>query len=210
MSTEKIIIKLIKSRIGTSSKQKKVLESLGIRKINQVITHNKTPEILGMIKKVKHLIKIENNTWWWAMQYNKLVNKEKKQRKRVGRGNATGNGTYSGKGLKGQKSRSGFSLIPGFEGGQLRLIKKLAKLKGFKNHNRTPNQTVTLDQIDRLPSNIEINNITLFDNGLIENPKNPIKILNVGKLSSKRKIQINKISESARKSILKSGSEIIE
>jgi|TARA_B110000116_G_scaffold74406_1_gene64519 large subunit ribosomal protein L30 len=62
MSTEKIIIKLIKSRIGTSSKQKKVLESLGIRKINQVITHNKTPEILGMIKKVKHLIKIENNT----------------------------------------------------------------------------------------------------------------------------------------------------
>ena len=210
MSTEKIIIKLIKSRIGTSSKQKKVLESLGIRKINQVITHNKTPEILGMIKKVKHLIKIENNTWWWAMQYNKLVNKEKKQRKRVGRGNATGNGTYSGKGLKGQKSRSGFSLIPGFEGGQLRLIKKLAKLKGFKNYNRTPNQTVTLDQIDRLPSNIEINNITLFDNGLIENPKNPIKILNVGKLSSKRKIQINKISESARKSILKSGSEIIE
>lgn len=62
MSTEKIIIKLIKSRIGISSKQKKVLESLGIRKINSVITHNKTPEILGMIKKVKHLIKIENNT----------------------------------------------------------------------------------------------------------------------------------------------------
>jgi large subunit ribosomal protein L30 len=62
MSTEKIIIKLIKSRIGTSSKQKKVLESLGIRKINSVITHNKTPEILGMIKKVKHLIKIESNT----------------------------------------------------------------------------------------------------------------------------------------------------
>jgi large subunit ribosomal protein L30 len=62
MSTEKIIIKLIKSPIGTSPKQKKVLESLGIRKINKVITHNKTPEILGMIKKVKHLIKIENNT----------------------------------------------------------------------------------------------------------------------------------------------------
>jgi len=210
MSSEKIIITLIKSKIGTSAKQKKILDSLGIRKINKVITHKSTPEILGMVKKVKHLIKIENNTWWWTMQFNKLVNKEKKQKKRVGRGNATGNGTYSGKGLKGQKSRSGFSLIPGFEGGQLRLIKKLAKLKGFKNHNRTPNQTVTLDQIDKLPTNIEINNITLFDNGLIENPKNPIKILNIGKLSSKRKIQINKISESARKSILKSGSEIIE
>ena len=78
------------------------------------------------------------------MQFNNLVNKEKKQRKRVGRGNASGHGTYSGKGLKGQKSRSGFSLIPGFEGGQLRLIKKLAKLKGFKNYNRVVNQTVTV------------------------------------------------------------------
>ena len=78
---------------------------------------------------------------------NLIPSREKKQRKRGGRGNSSGHGTYSGKGLKGQKSRSGFSLIPGFEGGQLRLIKKLSKLKGFKNHNRVVNQTVTFDQI---------------------------------------------------------------
>ena len=95
------------------------------------------------------------------MQLNNLINKEKKQRKRVGRGNSSGNGTYSGKGLKGQKSRSGFSLIPGFEGGQLRLIKKLSKLKGFKNHNRIVNQTVTLDQIDKMATGLEVNNKTL-------------------------------------------------
>ena len=65
------------------------------------------------------------------MQLNNLKNTQKKSKKRVGRGNGSGHGTYSGKGLKGQKSRSGFSLTPGFEGGQLRLIKKLSKLKKF-------------------------------------------------------------------------------
>ena len=144
------------------------------------------------------------------MQLNNLINKEKKQRKRVGRGNSSGNGTYSGKGLKGQKSRSGFSLIPGFEGGQLRLIKKLSKLKGFKNHNRIVNQTVTLDQIDKMATGLEVNNKTLFESGIIDNHNSPVKILNVGQLNSKRKIQIAKISEPAKKSIIKSGSEIIE
>ena len=144
------------------------------------------------------------------MQLNNLKNTEKKQRKRVGRGNASGHGTYSGKGLIGQKSRSGFSLGPGFEGGQLRLIKKLAKLKGFKNHNRIINQTVTLDQIDKLPADSEVNIKNLLEAGIIDDPKRPVKILNVGKLTTKRKIQISKISTTAKKAIIKSGSEIIE
>ena len=144
------------------------------------------------------------------MQLNNLKNTEKKQRKRVGRGNASGHGTYSGKGLKGQKSRSGFSLVPGFEGGQLRLIKKLAKLKGFKNHNRIINQTVTLDQIDQLPKDADVNIKTLLEAGIIDDPNRPVKILNVGKLTSKRKIQISKISTTAKNAIIKSGSEIIE
>ena len=93
------------------------------------------------------------------MQLNNLKNHQKKSKKRVGRGNGSGHGTYSGKGLKGQKSRSGFSLIPGFEGGQLRLIKKLAKLKGFKNHNKVINQHITLEQLNLIPSNLEINDI---------------------------------------------------
>ena len=144
------------------------------------------------------------------MQFNNLVNKEKKQRKRVGRGNSSGHGTYSGKGLKGQKSRSGFSLVPGFEGGQLRLIKKLAKLKGFKNYNRVVNQTVTLDQINAMSSGLEVSNKTLFESGIIDDQNSPVKILNVGQLNTKRKIYISKISEAAKKSIIKSGSEIIE
>jgi large subunit ribosomal protein L15 len=137
-----------------------------------------------------------------------LKNSQKKSKKRVGRGNGSGYGTYSGKGLKGQKSRSGFSLIPGFEGGQLRLIKKLSKLKGFKNHNKIINQHVTLEQLNLIPSNIEINEENLLNHGLIKNTKTPVKILNVGKLNSKKHITIKNISETAKKSIIDSGSTI--
>ncbi|MBU93219.1 MAG: 50S ribosomal protein L30 [Chloroflexi bacterium] len=58
MNKNKIEIKLFKSPIGSSKKQKKILDSLGLRKLNQIIAHNNKPEILGMIKKVKHLVKI--------------------------------------------------------------------------------------------------------------------------------------------------------
>mgnify|MGYP001211021164 CR=1 FL=1 len=61
MSKKNITITLIKSPIGSSAKQRKVLESLGIKRINKTISHKNTPEILGMIKKVKHLISIEEN-----------------------------------------------------------------------------------------------------------------------------------------------------
>jgi large subunit ribosomal protein L15 len=142
------------------------------------------------------------------MQLNNLKNPLKKSKKRVGRGNGSGHGTYSGKGLKGQKARSGFSLIPGFEGGQLRLIKKLSKLKGFKNHHRIINQHVTLEQLNLIPSNVEINEENLLKHGLIKNNKNPVKILNVGKLNSKKHISIKNMSENAKKSILDSGSTI--
>ena len=58
MNKNKIEIKLFKSPIGSSEKQRKILNSLGLRKINQIIKHNNEPEILGMINKVKHLVKI--------------------------------------------------------------------------------------------------------------------------------------------------------
>ncbi len=61
MSKNNITISLIKSPIGSSSKQRKILESLGVKKINKTISHKNTPEIQGMIKKVKHLISITDN-----------------------------------------------------------------------------------------------------------------------------------------------------
>ena len=69
----------------------------------------------------------------------------KKNRKRIGRGNARGTGTYSGRGIKGQNSRSGGGVRPGFEGGQQRLIKGMPSLRGFTNIFRTEYAPVNID-----------------------------------------------------------------
>jgi large subunit ribosomal protein L15 len=66
----------------------------------------------------------------------------RKPRKRVGRGDGSGHGTYSGRGCKGQKARAGYKMRPGFEGGQLPLIKRLPELRGFHNPFRTEYSTV--------------------------------------------------------------------
>ena len=86
--------------------------------------------------------------------------------------------------------------------------KFLSKLKGFKNHNKIINQHVTLEQLNLIPSNVEINEENLLKHGLIKNTKTPVKILNVGKLNSKKHITIKNISETAKKSIIDSGSTI--
>ena len=71
------------------------------------------------------------------------------KRKRVGRGDAS-RGTYSGKGMKGQKARSGGGVRPGFEGGQNPMIKGLPRLRGFKNPFRTEYQVVNVDRLNAL------------------------------------------------------------
>ena len=83
----------------------------------------------------------------------------KKNRKRVGRGDGSGHGTYSGRGCKGQKSRAGYRIRPGFEGGQLSLIKRLPQKRGFVNifrhqlfdkfHNHTSRKIQRKDHIQK-------------------------------------------------------------
>ena len=71
----------------------------------------------------------------------------KRARKRVGRGDGSGHGTYSGRGVKGQKSRSGFRMRPGFEGGQLPLIMRLPRKRGFTNIFRTEYSIVNMSKL---------------------------------------------------------------
>ena len=80
----------------------------------------------------------------------------KQGRKRVGRGNGSGYGTYSGRGCKGQKSRSGFSLMPGFEGGQLPLIRRLPRKRGFTNIFRTNYSVVGVGKLNRFEAGSEV------------------------------------------------------
>jgi len=128
-----------------------------------------------------------------------------KKRKRIGRGNASGSGTYSGRGQKGQKSRSGVSGLKRL--GMKQMLRQVPKLRGFKS-NKPKNQAVNINDINsNFKNNDEINPRTLLKKGLIGKIKLPIKILGKGELKLKGlRFEEVKMSESVKKQ-LKGGSK---
>lgn len=132
-----------------------------------------------------------------------------KSRKRVGRGNASGFGGECGRGHKGQKSRSGFSRKPGFEGGQNPLYKRIPKLKGFKNNFKTVYAVVNFDQLNLVFNDSDVIDLaSLYASGLVRNGQ-PVKLLSRGTLTLKSiKITVNKASKTALDQIKTSGSSI--
>jgi len=125
-----------------------------------------------------------------------------KRRKRIGRGDGSGNGSYSGKGMKGQKSRSGGGVRPGFEGGQLPLIKRLPSLRGFTNIFKTEYHTVNLDTIlEAYPDGGEISPEGLVQNGIVDDTKLPLKILGRGDIKVNFHISAHRFTKSAKSKI---------
>ncbi len=131
----------------------------------------------------------------------------KKNRKRVGRGNASGTGTFSGRGCKGQGSRSGGSLRPGFEGGQTPLYKRLPKLKGFKNYFRKEFQIVNVSSLKDIKAKV-ITSEELLNAGVIRKKNLPVKILGNGDISIAVTVRVDKISKIAREKIEKAGGKV--
>ena len=134
----------------------------------------------------------------------------KKNRKRIGRGNGSGRGTYSGRGIKGQKSRSGGGVRPGFEGGQNPIIKGLPSLRGFTNPFRREYSVVNLDRLARFPANSEITLIHMVNSGIVKNLKRPVKILGRGHLDSPLVIEAHRFTAKARHKIETAGGSIRE
>ena len=132
--------------------------------------------------------------------------KARKNRKRVGRGDSSGNGSFSGRGMKGQKSRSGKPLRPGFEGGQLPLIKGLPMKRGFNNIFKTQYSIVNVSDLQIFPEGTDISNKTLFEHGLINTLRHPVKVLGNGELSNKITIEATKFTKTALEKLEKSGS----
>ena len=122
----------------------------------------------------------------------------RKERNRVGRGIATGNGKTSGRGHKGQKARSGGGVRPGFEGGQNPLFRRLPK-RGFTNINRKEFAIVNLDALNRFEEGTEVTPALLIESGVVGNEKSGIKILGNGSLDKKLSIKAHKFSASAKK-----------
>jgi large subunit ribosomal protein L15 len=127
----------------------------------------------------------------------------KKARKRVGRGNGS-NGTYSGKGMKGQNARSGGGVRPGFEGGQNPLIKGLPMLRGFTNPFRVSYQVVNVGQLGALGVT-EVTPALLEQRGLIRHADRPLKVLGDGELTGALTITATKFSASAKAKIEATG-----
>ena len=134
----------------------------------------------------------------------------KKDRKRVGRGDGSGHGTYSGRGLKGQKSRSGYSRKPGFEGGQLPLIKRLPRKRGFTNIFRIEYTIVSLDKLNVFSAGSEVTAEKLVAAGLVKSLRRPIKILADGQLKHALVVKVNKFSATAKAQIEAAGGQAEE
>lgn len=128
-------------------------------------------------------------------------------KKRIGRGHATGQGKTSGKGHKGQNSRSGGGTRPGFEGGQLPLFQRLPKV-GFTNINRKEYGIVNVSDLNRFEDGTVVTKELLLETRLVRKELSGIKVLGNGTLEKKLTVQANKFSKSAEEAIIKAGGSI--
>ena len=134
-----------------------------------------------------------------------------KKNKRRGRGSGSGLGKTSGRGVKGQKSRSGVS-INGFEGGQMPLYRRLPK-RGFKNPFKLKIQNISFKMINKIIDKYkinpeQINENELFDKKIFKRSKGNLKLLNVGELEKPINLQVSYASKTAIEAIEKFGGKI--
>ncbi len=120
---------------------------------------------------------------------------------RVGRGDGSGHGTYSGRGQKGQKARSGGGVRLGFEGGQLPLIKRLPRKRGFTNVFKTEFNVVNVNSLNVFPDGTEVTPEVMLKAGLIRSLSKPTKVLGYGDLEKRLTVQAACFSAAAQQKI---------
>jgi large subunit ribosomal protein L15 len=130
----------------------------------------------------------------------------RKRKRRVGRGQGSGRGGTSGKGHKGQKSRSGGKIPPWFEGGQMPLARRLP-IKGFKNPSRRQFEIINVSDLER--SGLE-GTVTVTDlrQKRILTSKKPVKVLGNGEISRAIDLKVNAVSKTAREKITAAGGSV--
>ncbi len=131
----------------------------------------------------------------------------RKKKKRVGRGPGSGHGKTACRGTKGQKSRSGASIPPGFQGGQMPLYRQLPK-RGFKNPFRKTFGVVNISELAKLDFDGVIDVDVLKSKGLLKKREKYVKVLGDGEISKAVQIKVHAVSETARKKIESAGGSI--
>src|ERR687888_1632893 len=140
----------------------------------------------------------------------------RKERKRIGRGLGSGKGRYSGRGIKGQKARSGSHKMPAeFEGGQTRIFMRLPKLRGSTSKDampvgpfRTSTVPVNVGALDRFDDGAEVTPESLVERGLLKNTKTDVKLLGNGELKKKLTVRVHAISATAREKVEAAGGSV--
>ena len=123
-----------------------------------------------------------------------------KERKRIGRGPASGQGKTAGKGHKGQKARAGRGIRPGFEGGQMPLARRVPK-RGFNNIFATEYATVNISKLDCFEDGAVVDLQTLLEKRIVKKPLDGLKVLGNGEISKKLTVKATQFSESAKQKI---------
>ena len=134
----------------------------------------------------------------------------KHPRKRVGRGLGSGQGTYAGRGRKGQHARSGGTKAPYHQGGNLPLIRKLPFVRGvgFTSRNKIVYAPVNLDDLAELPAGVEVNAMSLVEAGLVHSVREAVVILGRGDVTQAFTVKAQRVSETARKKIEAAGGTV--
>ena len=141
---------------------------------------------------------------------------ERKDRKRVGRGAGSGKGRYAGRGIKGQKSRSGsHKMRAGFEGGQMPIYMRIGKLRGSTSKDAMPvgpfrTQTVPVNvrDLDRFEAGEEVTPESLVEKRLIKNTRLDVKLLGTGEIDKPLLVRVHRVSSAARQKIEAAGGTV--
>jgi large subunit ribosomal protein L15 len=142
------------------------------------------------------------------MKYNELQVESNKNKKRVGRGIAAGQGKTAGRGTKGQGSRTGKKLNAMFQGGSGALVRRVPKARGFKSLH-APAQVVYLDHLNAFKGKT-VDNHTLFEAGLIATPFHSVKIIARGELKEKVTLHVQGASKSVQEAVTKAGGTFVK
>jgi large subunit ribosomal protein L15 len=129
----------------------------------------------------------------------------RKPAKRVGRGTGSGHGTYSGRGCKGNKARAGFGVRPGFEGGQLPIIKRLPEKRGFTNIFKKEVNVINVSALNCFDAGSDVTPETLLAEGLIKSVSLPVKILAGGDIDRALNVKVSSYSAAAKAKIEAAG-----
>ena len=200
----KLQVTLVKSPVSSKPNHIKIVKALGLHKIRSTKVFEDTPSIRGMIFKVNHLVSVVEISDFAGFTMKRNERKpalgSTTAPRRLGRGVGSGLGKTSGKGHKGAKARSGGGKRPGFEGGQMPLVRQLPK-RGFKNIFAKEYATVNVSELEVFENGTEVTAALLVEKKIIRKELDGLKVLGNGELTKKLTVKAVKFTGSAKEKI---------